>query len=609
VRALAPVTALATAALLGAAGPAPAAEIPNDPDNADADPYQGRPAVPRRLTGAEPPRHPFMAPNGKSNLHNDGYQTDTYFRVPGPLGRRMEVRSTLEVGDCGSVTFDSRGRIVTICVGVEGPRLTVLHPRTLERLAVMTLPPRMPGGVNIFNDFSGGGYFYLDHRDRAVFPTNSRHVFVVAVRDAPSGVTLTKERDYDLTGPVPSGDKIISALPDWSGRIWFISIKGVVGTIDPAGGTVRARSLGEDIANSFAVDDSGAVYVVTERALYRLGAGAGGTPAITWREVYRNSGIAKPGQVHAGSGTTPTVMGKDFVSITDNADPMNVVVYRRAAGVRGSRLACRQPVFRKGASATDQSLIAAGRSMVVENNYGYRGPAATMNGATTSPGLERVDLDGDGRGCRRVWRSSEVAPSVVPKLSLESGLVYTYTKPRRSDDLDTWYFTALDFCTGKTVYRRLAGTGFGHNNNFAPVSLGPDGSAYVGVLGGLVLVRDAVRPSGPPAGSPRGCSPRPRLRLSLRYRRGRDRRGRRCARRGARVRARVLGRDRRLIRRVRFYRGRKLVARDARPPFSKIVDRGRHRGRSHRHRIGARVRLKDGRIVRLSRRFRACAGG
>ena len=54
------------------------------------------------------------------------------------------------------------------------------------------------------------------------------------------------------------------------------------------------------------------------------------------------------------------------------------------------------------------------------------------------------------------------------------------------DGLDAWYLTALDFRTGRTVYRRLAGTGFGFNNNYAPVTLGPDGTAYVGVLGGLV---------------------------------------------------------------------------------------------------------------------------
>jgi hypothetical protein len=110
-------------------------------------------------------------------------------------------------------------------------------------------------------------------------------------------------------------------------------------------------------------------------------------------------------------------------------------------------------------------------------------------GATTTPGLARVDVRKRRRGgfrCKLVWTSSEIAPSVVPKLSLATGLVYTYTKPPGSPTEDPWYLTALDFRTGATVFRRLAGGGLGHNNNYAPVTLSADGTAYVGVLGGLV---------------------------------------------------------------------------------------------------------------------------
>jgi hypothetical protein len=158
--------------------------------------------------------------------------------------------------------------------------------------------------------------------------------------------------------------------------------------------------------------------------------------------------------------------------------------------VTGSRFVCSQPFFRAGAGSTDQSLIGTDRSFVVENNYGYTGLMSTMNGNTTVPGLERVDVSTTGR-CHTVWRNTrESAPSVVPKLSLGAGLVYTYTKPADPGGIDYWYFTALSFRTGKTVYKRLAGTGFGFNNNFAPVTVGPDRTAYVGVLGGLTLFRD-----------------------------------------------------------------------------------------------------------------------
>jgi hypothetical protein len=55
---------------------------------------------------------------------------------------------------------------------------------------------------------------------------------------------------------------------------------------------------------------------------------------------------------------------------------------------------------------------------------------------------------------------------------------------------DAWFLTAIDYRTGRTVYRRLAGTGLGYNNNFAPVTIGPDDTAYVGVLGGITRFED-----------------------------------------------------------------------------------------------------------------------
>ena len=56
-----------------------------------------------------------MAANGRSNVHNDAYQTDTY-RTPGPLGRRTRTFSQffggpIGLGSCGiTIAFD---RLVT----------------------------------------------------------------------------------------------------------------------------------------------------------------------------------------------------------------------------------------------------------------------------------------------------------------------------------------------------------------------------------------------------------------------------------------------------------------------------------------------------------------
>jgi hypothetical protein len=588
IRAVRRALTLALIALAACAPAAGAVPIPEGSRTAGLPVFEGRPATPDPIAAPLPPRHPHMAPNERSNLHVDAYQTDEN-PLTGPLGRDMQVLSTFYSADCASVTFDSRGRIVTVCVGVTGPTLKLLDAATLAELATFALPPRQPAAPagSPFQDFAGGGYFYLDDGDRAIVPTTTRHLLVV--RAGESG--FVPERDVDLTGAVPSGDKVISALPDWSGRIWFASTRGVVGTVDPASGQIRSLDLGEENGNSFAVDDQGGVYVVTNTALYRFAAAPDGTPRVVWLTPYENVGIQKPGQAQAGSGTTPTVMDGGLVAITDNGDPMNVVVLRRDSG----RLVCRQPVFQKGASATDNSLIAAGRSLIVENNYGYTGPDATEGAATTSPGIERVDVDPDGLGCRRIWTSRETAPTVVPKLSLGAGLVYTYTNPPdQPGGGDGWYLTAIDFRSGRTVFRRLAGEGLGFNNNYAPVTIGPDGSAYVGSLGGLVGMRDAIPPpqglgaSGGAMDGRIGLSARLRLRVKRV--------------RGSRVRLALAGPDRGLVARVRFnVVGSRRYLVDARPPFKRTLHVDRRRGQV----VRALVELVDGTGTKVVRTLRA----
>jgi hypothetical protein len=555
--------------VLACAGSASAAQpIPEGPNSLQ--PFAGSPGIGTPLFAPDPPANPHMAPNGRSNIHDDAYMTDTY-QGAGPTGAGISRTSTFLSHECASLTFDQKNRIVAICVGLEAPILEMFDPKTLDSLASMPLPPRQGASTGVFTDFSGGGYFYLDDKDQVIAPTNTRHLFVIGETDPPG---FQMKADYDLTHVVPSGDKIISALPDWSGRIWFASTAGVVGYVDPANGSVKSIDTKEPNGNSFAVDETGGVYIVTDKAMYRFDAGPAG-PIVTWREAYDNIGIKKPGQSEMGSGTTPTVMGSDYVAITDNADPMNVVVYKRAAQVAGSRLVCKVPVFSKGASDTDQSLIATPTSIVTENNYGYANPAATEEGKTTTPGLERIDLDASG--CHKVWHSDEVAPSVVPKLSLANGIVYTYTKPANSDGEDGWYLTAIDFATGKTLWKALAGEGLGYNNNYAPVTLGPDGSAYIGVLGGLVRLADA-QPSTQPAAQPK---------LHLNVRRFHDRR---------RLRLSLGGFDSRYVRNVEYRVGKRRAGHASKFPFRVVV---RTRSRT----IRAFVNMRDGRRLTLTRKL------
>jgi hypothetical protein len=436
---------------------------------------------------AGPPQNPFLAANPFSNIHNDTWMSDAY-AIAGPTAGARAAYGPYSPSVCGSLAFDRRHRIVSVCPSAAvAPQARIFDPHSLRIVSTYNLPqaPDAAGTVG-FQNFTGGGYFFLDRRDRAWIATKTSHLFVLAV--AKHG--FHKLADYNMRRVLGSQQRVTSALPDFRGRIWFVSKRGgVVGVLDPRTRRIRITRADSEIENSFAVGSDG-VYIVSERSMYRFGVARGGRPVVQWKSTYRNSGVHKPGQVDAGSGTTPTIMPGGYVSITDNADPMDVVVYRTARHLASGqrRVVCQVPVFHKGASDTENSLIGSGRSMIVENNYGYRGFAEPAANTVTSPGFARVDIDRNGRGCHRVWQVlRHSAPSVVPKLSTRTGLIYTYT--REPGAIAAWSWTALSFKTGRTAFQVTAGSGTAYNNNYAGIAIGPGGAAYLGTIGGLAALR------------------------------------------------------------------------------------------------------------------------
>ena len=516
---------------LASAQEIPAIPIPQQPFAQPVPRFIGQPAIPQPITALPVPEDPYMAPNGRSNIHADAYQSDTY-ATGGPLGHAPTVKSATLLGIGGTVTFDSAGRIVILVLGNGPRRLFLLDPVTLGTQWVLDLPPSSSSGTA----FGGGGYYFLDELDRAVIPTVNQQIWIVQVRKSRPYLEHVNTCDLSqLIGQQISGQSIQSVFPDAQGFLWFttsgivedkqttwtVTAPALVGTLvfkGPNQCTVKTLTLApptnptpttptenELISKSFAVDPvpasqgQGGVFIVSDYAMYRFDAAPDGTPQITWREAYdRGMPPPKPGQIQVGSGTTPTLMGTDFVTIADNANPIDVLVYRRAAQVQGSRLVCKVPVFEENASATENSLIATNQSIVVENNYGYSGPEATILNRSTTPGITRIDLNADQNGCNTVWTNNqESIPSVVSQMSLANGLVYTYTKDPNSCSTPgpcytaAWYLTAIDFASGQTVFKRLGGTGLFYNNHYSGVYLGPDQkTAYVGVIGGLIAIRD-----------------------------------------------------------------------------------------------------------------------
>ncbi|GAA4087035.1 hypothetical protein ACFFOS_22940 [Nocardioides kongjuensis] len=465
----------------------PGLPIPSLPTDLLAPRFTGAPVTAQPLDAPPIPQNPYLAPNGRSSMHNDPYSSDAY-AVSGPLGRNLQV-STASYGvrECATMAFDSHDRIVGLCGGLEGFTLMVIDPVTLRAVSQLQLSQRdLLSGANPLTDICGGTYFFLDGQDRAYATTTDSSIAEVTVN---ADGSLTRGRTWLLATHLGADDCLVATGVDWAGRVWWFSQQGTVGTLDRTTGLVRALELpeGEGIFNSVSTDETGGVYFVSTHRSYRLDAADDGTPQITWAIPYDRGSVKKPGMLSQGSGTSPTLIGERWIAIADNAEPRShVIVYDRRKGV-ADREHCSIPVLAPGASTTENSLVAAGESLIIENNYGYAGVQSTLLGKTTTPGVSRVMIDPEG--CHVAWTNPTSAPTSVPKASLGNGLVYVYSKPK-GNLVDPWYVTAIDIRTGETRWSRLTGTGIQWNNHYASIYLGPDGALYVATIVGLIRVTD-----------------------------------------------------------------------------------------------------------------------
>jgi hypothetical protein len=504
--------------------------------------YIGAPAKAHPTANNGVPQNPYLATNGLADAHMDIWMSDTT-NFAGPLGRDPVTLSTnlpdlhkySSLTPCGNIMFDSHNRLILTCFGANEAYVAMLDPDTLEVLThydleVETGDPYGEGAQKILPS-TYAIYGYLDNRDQLLLVEHSRKI--IKLRDVGTlsspEFKIIEEESFDLGQLVDeTNDRISGVMVDFQGRYWINMGKSAhIYMLNPATyhgiGDLKSVYLDYDgdgdefTRNGLALTEEGAAYIVTTEAMYRVDASTGDQLQIVWsvpydtapettnNEEYVNG--VRSGQLERGSGTTPTILGEGkYVAITDNAEQLQVVVYRTATdeelGPDQQRIVCTVPVFDfpgGGKGANSNSLIGLHNSIIVQNTYGYlydfdeannyENPHLEPPGGAL--GIERIDINPNGKDCTKVWVDNEVATVLVPRLSTRTGLIYT--QDRKWDDknkVNAYYWVALDFRTGKVVWEKLAGTGDMYENWWLAPIIGRNGALYGPVYGGVTMIRD-----------------------------------------------------------------------------------------------------------------------
>lgn len=482
-------------------------------------------------------KHPRMSPHSNS-LHDDCRASDVS-EWAGPSSADPVIHyfknQAAFAGMCPAFAFDAQGRMLTISFSKGKAHLMAFEPRQLELIDVAPLPGRqvrvgdvlLHGLGGIFNDTSGGAYFFVDHEGSVVVPTVRDEIWIVTRKaDGSFGQTEILPVNAALSQRT-NDDKLTACLPDWSpdahgaDYYWFTTREGIIGlasrgqrrvvdTFDLRAQNPAIQHDNEQIQNSFASGPKGA-FIVSNFAMYRFQRN-GETIEKVWRSGYCRLDMGrstacpynddlggrapkkKPGQIDFGSGTTPTLLGDEWVVIGDAERTVQACVYSQDTGeLRG-----RAPLFQGRSSACENSFVGHGDTILAGNTYGYIDPFDFATKPVRSmrrkvPGYTRLDLvPGDGNP-RQGWDQPRLeVMSAPPKLSQANGLVYAYSMKRHRLMQRTWSLLGIDFRTGEVVYRVpvFQSMRMQHDNAWGSMTIGPDRSIFICNWKGFLKIGD-----------------------------------------------------------------------------------------------------------------------
>lgn len=433
-------------------------------------------------------QNPYLGINSLATMHGDAQSSDaTPFAGPGDpgVGGSWKVTFTNHWAACPTILAGQDGYIQALMTQFLGsdaklrkPKLAIIEPASGAQLGAIEIPT---------GALLGGVYAYLDADSNLVMVDGTNALTWIS--HSQDGMKVWVSRRIDLTDAMKlePKDHVVGIVPDWHGRIWVASERGVVGLIDPKRNVVRLTKLQqysptERIDNSISACPQG-VSIITSHGIYMLGADASTSkPRIIWSHSYDRGTKQKPGQLSHGSGATATFFGpngSDYVMLSDNADRQEkLIVYCSADGSAVGE----GPLFTPGASGTENSMIGVQNSIVGACTFGY--PYAQYPDtkpayrAQVAPGMERWDVNDEASGITLKWRNNGIYSAAVPRLSTADNLIYTCERPRGPAGVLTGpvvYACAIDMDSGRVVHRQRL-------PRLANLLAGGDPSQMVGVI-------------------------------------------------------------------------------------------------------------------------------
>ncbi|RSL72016.1 hypothetical protein CEP53_001238 [Fusarium sp. AF-6] len=488
--------------------------------------YVGRPAV----------RHPMRQktryePSSQS-VHRDSGNTRSE-DCEGPLGINPKVEA-IKMAPPFNMFWDGEDRVLAANQCRENTTCIVsLNPDTFEIEATYPEPDQL-------SDLSQTLMIYMQLLDGHVTTaTASRHILDLEIVGDGAKTKFVTRRDIDLSNVTSANELILSTSYDSAGNLWFTT-GGFTGAGFPAGdtatlgyaepgGKVHTLKLPDKIIeNSFAISGTD-VYLVTGPAgsadhadasgsFFYMQASNEGVKVIAELPYKAKDGIKKGG-VSRGSGSTPSLLGHKYVAFTDNAnDQVNIIVYPQGSTLNNdTKPLCTIPLFDKGSSSNENVAVnhwdgKSTYSMIFSNFYngppiaqlqdppfgdGTESDPEILNGpfndlSAMGPGLTRIDFNDKTGKCTTRWYNKSIRTTITPILSTKTGLLYMPTQDYKlaQEGSYVYYVSALDFETGKEVWKVRTGAGGSFSNHFLPPVLTMDRGAGNYVIGGFVKVKD-----------------------------------------------------------------------------------------------------------------------